>query len=221
MNANSLYVSTMKIALQANHEDPGCITDLCRLMPYLRQSLSCTVCGHLLVNPYTPTGTNCQHHVCSACRGGKKKLKPSCSWCKNYDAYEENLTLRSLLQCYKKMCEYLLNSSLYRLMSGSAGESNIKDLIDEGAGFRDEFKSAGLSKSAYSILPCIYTHTSTQTIGQNSHVPEAFNGDDTKRDGSLYSVMYAGTGNKMVIKRKIAEESARLGIAKVSSFLNK
>lgn len=222
MNATSLYVSTSKLALQANAEDPGCLTDLCRLMPYLRQSLSCTVCGNLLIEPYTPTETNCQHHVCSNCRGGKKKLKPTCSWCKNYENYEENLQLRSLLQCYKKLCDYLMNSPIYRLMSSSTGEGNITDLIDEGAGFKDEFKcNAGLSKSAYSILPCIYTHTSTQTNVQSSSVGEGFGDDNSlvKQNGSsLYSVMYAGSGNKMVIKRKVDEDnSCRLGLMKVNN----
>jgi male-specific lethal 2 len=49
------------------------------------------------------------------------------------------------------------------------------ELIQEGAGFKDEFKSnAGLSKSAYSILPCVYTSTtSTQTQGNNIQTTEA------------------------------------------------
>lgn len=220
MNALSLYVSTTKLALQSNLDDPGYLTDLCRLMPYLRQSLSCTVCGNLLIEPFTPTETNCQHHVCNSCKGGKKKLKPTCSWCKNYETYEENNQLRSTLQCYKELCEYLRTSHLYRVMSTSTGEGNITDLIDEGAGFQDEFKTkGGLSKSAYSILPCIYTHTSTQT---NVPTPscETFNTEDNtiKQNGSsVYSVMYAGTGNKMVIKRKV-EDEARINLIKVNWF---
>lgn len=92
-------------------------------------------------------------------------------------------------------------------MTSSTGEGNITDLIDEGAGFKDEFKcNAGLSKSAYSILPCIYTHTSTQTNVQSTPGTESFSSEDVKQNGSLYSVMYAGSGNKMVIKRKVEDE---------------
>ncbi|KAL0267496.1 UNVERIFIED_CONTAM: hypothetical protein PYX00_009749 [Menopon gallinae] len=220
MNATSLYVSTCRLVLQANPDDPGCWTDLYRLIPYLRQSLSCTVCGNLLIEPYTPTETNCQHHVCRTCKGGKKRLKPTCSWCKNYAKYIENVQLRILLQCYKKLCEYIMNTTIFRLMCktntsaiGDTNIANLTDLIQEGAGFKDEFKSStGLSKSAYSILPCVYTSASTQTITQAISMSNDL--DDTLEEdvpasksnlsngSSIYSVSYAGNGNKMVIKRK-------------------
>lgn len=179
MNATSLYVSTCRLVLQADVEDQNSWTDLYRLVPYLRQSLSCTVCSNLLIEPHTPTETNCQHHVCRGCRGGRKKLKPSCGWCKDYDKYVENVQLRILLQCYKKLCEYLTSTGIYRNLilcvasnstsngAASMGATSLMELIQEGAGFKDEFKcTAGLSKSAYSILPCVYTSTtSTQTQG--------------------------------------------------------
>jgi len=191
MNATSLYVSTCRLVLQADAEDPNSWTDLYRLVPYLRQSLSCTVCSNLLIEPHTPTETNCQHHVCRSCRGGRKKLKPSCGWCKDYDKYIENVQLRILLQCYKKLCEYLTSTGIYRtllLTVTSANNAttngapptidatvNLMEIIQEGAGFKDEFKSnAGLSKSAYSILPCVYTSTtSTQTQANNIQTNEA------------------------------------------------
>lgn len=234
MNATSLYVSTCRLVLQANPDDPGCWTDLYRLIPYLRQSLSCTVCGNLLIEPYTPTETNCQHHVCRTCKGGKKRLKPTCSWCKNYAKYIENVQLRILLQCYKKLCEYIMNTTIFRLMCktntssaiGDANIANLTDLIQEGAGFKDEFKSStGLSKSAYSILPCVYTSASTQTITQAISMSNDL--DDTVEEdtpgtksslsngSSIYSVSYAGNGNKMVIKRK-----AMLSKSEISSCEN-
>ncbi|KAK9302007.1 hypothetical protein QLX08_005850 [Tetragonisca angustula] len=196
------------------------------LVPYLRQSLSCTVCSNLLIEPHTPTETNCQHHVCRGCRGGRKKLKPSCGWCKDYDKYIENVQLRILLQCYKKLCEYLTNTNIYRSLilsvssnktgnnASAIGASSLMELIQEGSGFKDEFKStAGLSKSAYSILPCIYTSTtSTQTQGntiQNSEAVSQSISDSpairtVSNGSSIYSVMYAGSGNKITIKRKAA-----------------
>ncbi|XP_053984200.1 E3 ubiquitin-protein ligase MSL2 isoform X2 [Hylaeus volcanicus] len=226
MNATSLYVSTCRLVLQADADDPNSWTDLYRLVPYLRQSLSCTVCSNLLIEPHTPTETNCQHHVCRGCRGGRKKLKPSCGWCKDYDRYVENVQLRILLQCYKKLCEYLTNTNIYRSLilsvssnktSNSAstiGVTSLMELIQEGSGFKDEFKStAGLSKSAYSILPCIYTSTtSTQTQGnamQNSEtisqsISESPAIRTVSNGSSIYSVMYAGSGNKITIKRKAA-----------------
>lgn len=225
--------------MQANADDPTSWADLYRLVPYLRQSLSCTVCGNLLIEPYTPTETNCQHHVCKSCKGGKKKLKPSCSWCKDYDKYVENVQLRILLQCYKKLCEYIISSAIYKKLStvnnltGNNVSTNLLDgsnptlinLIQEGAGFADEFRT---SKSSNFSLSCVHTNststqtnsasTSTQTISasiaatpESAPTPLTYNGEEetTKpiHNGSavVYSVLHAGSGNKLTIKRKASE----------------
>ena len=187
MNATSLYVSTCRLVIQANSEDledTSSWNDLYRLLPYLRNSLSCTVCDSLLVEPYSPDST-CQHHVCKACRGGKKKLKPSCSWCKSYESYVENVQLRILLQCYKKLNEYLAGTLIYRklmLIASNGGTNGLLEIIQEGAGFKDEYiSSAGLSKTALKQLPCLLTpnlisqssvnvQTQTQTATNNAAV---------------------------------------------------
>ena len=227
MNATSLYVSTCRLIILADAADKSSWTDLFRLVPYLRQSLSCTVCGNLLKEPYTPTSASCQHHVCKKCKGGRKKLKPSCSWCKDYESYGENLQLRILLQCYKKLCEYFMGTDVYKILldedeiaagvnGSTVASSGLIDLIQEGAGFSDDYKStAGLSKSAYSILPCVYTNSA----GTQTHAASTSNNSDSKSskdsptsrstsNGSpLYSVMYAGSGNKITIKRKNIDET--------------
>lgn len=245
MNATSLYVSTCRLVLQANGEDSASWTDLYRLIPYLRQSLSCTVCGNLLIEPYTPTETNCQHHVCRSCKGGKKKLKPSCSWCKNYDKYVENVQLRILLQCYKKLCEYMTSTAIFKNLvvndplkpvcgqSGNNcnlatvgqndGTQVLVNLIQEGSGFADDIKKIpGLSKPSYNNLACVYTSTSTQTPllpATGQMLEDTFSVNNTSEQNeynnrsmlplqngpSLYSVMYAGNGNKLTIKRKASE----------------
>ena len=185
MNATSLYVSTCRLVIQANSEDledTSSWNDLYRLLPYLRNSLSCTVCDSLLVEPYSPDST-CQHHVCKACRGGKKKLKPSCSWCKSYETYVENVQLRILLQCYKKLNEYLASTLIYRklmLIASNGGTNGLLEIIQEGAGFKDEYiSSAGLSKTALKQLPCLLTpnlisqssvNVQTQTATNNAAV---------------------------------------------------
>ncbi|CAB3256547.1 unnamed protein product [Arctia plantaginis] len=99
---------------------------------------------------------------------------------------------------------------------GTVASSGLIDLIQEGAGFSDDYKStAGLSKSAYSILPCVYTNsagTQTNTAStSNSSEPRASKGSPNSRSTSngspLYSVMYAGSGNKITIKRKAIDET--------------
>lgn len=228
MNATSLYVSTCRLIILADVRDKSSWTDLFRLVPYLRQSLSCTVCGNLLKEPYTPTSSGCQHHVCKSCKGGRKKLKPACSWCKNYDNYAENIQLRILLQCYKQLCDYFINTEVYKTLleedeisagvnGGTVASSGLLDLIQEGAGFSDDYKSTGgLSKSAYSILPCVYTNsTSTQTqagASTSGSEPRSSSKDSPSTrsisNGSpMYSVLYAGSGNKITIKRKPVDES--------------
>ncbi len=245
MNATSLYVSTSRLVFQYESGDQN-LSDLYRLIPYLRQALSCTVCGSLLKNPYTPRETQCQHHVCRSCLGGRKNLKPSCSWCRDYQKYEGNSQLRILLQCYKNLCEYIISKPMYSSMSNqsqtsgmvngtSSVSTSLSELIDEGARFQDNYKSnSGLLKSAYSMLPCVYTNNSvTQTL-QNSSITTTITSKlaevnephhstvvsnssvapiKTVSNGSaLYSVMYAGTGNKITIKRaKIEDDTMAAG----------
>lgn len=182
MNATSLYVSTCRLVIQANSDEQSSWNDLYRLLPYLRQALSCTVCDLLLVEPYSPE-SSCQHHVCKSCRGRKKKLKPSCSWCKCYDNYSENVQLRILLQCYKKLNEYLVGTYIFRKLKmneSSGGASGLSEIIEEGAGFKDEFNSySGLSKSALKQLPCVLnpnlvsvqTQTSNTMLVEKTHDP--------------------------------------------------
>ena len=201
MNATSLYVSTCRLILQAKVDEANSWQDLYKLFPCLRQSLSCTVCGNLLLEPYTPTETQCQHHVCRSCKGGKKKLKPSCSWCKDYGKYVENVQLRTLLQCYKKLCQYVTSSELYRALSshGSPPSDNgrkLLDIIEEGSGFRDDFKSS----SPLFMLPA-YTSTSTQTLDEP---PPVQNGVSP-----VYSV-YSSVGNRLTLKRTAAESEDSL-----------
>lgn len=220
MNSTSLYVTTNQIILKSNPNNPTTWQDLYRLVPYLRNSLCCVVCGNLLVDPLTPTLGRCQHHLCRRCNGGRKKIKPACSWCKDSNDYSDNKNLRILLQCYKKMCIALVKSGIFTGLVEQAsknqtstgverGAGNLIALIKEGAAFQDNYESkGGLPKSAYSILPCVYTNSSTQTLQiANTNTKSAINQNVNKNRTSLYSVMFAGTGNKITIKRKSKEPS--------------
>lgn len=217
MNSTSLYVTTNQIILKSNPANPNTWQDLYRLVPYLRNSLCCVVCYNLLIEPHTPSLGKCQHHLCRKCIGGRKRIKPACVWCKECKDYNENKHLRILLQCYKRMCISLINSGIFRGLLEQAsknppavgverGAGNLIMLIKEGAAFQDEYQSnVGLSKSAYSILPCVYTNSSTQTLQITN--PEAkgivLNPSlQTMPNRSQYSVLYAETGNKITIKRK-------------------
>lgn len=223
MNSTSLYVTTNQIILKSNPDEPSTWQDLYRLVPYLRNSLTCVVCGNLLVEPMTPSLGKCPHHLCKKCKGGRKKIKPACSHCKSCKEYRENKQLRVLLQCYKRMCMMLENSPIHKCLRDQAqknrfqqstgvesGAENLIALIKEGATFEDNYESvAGLSKSAYSILPCVYTNSSTQTLQVSSNSDNKYNNSSKSVSNCtpLYSVMYAGTGNKITITRKPKDSS--------------
>uniref|UniRef100_A0A182MWB0 RING-type domain-containing protein n=1 Tax=Anopheles culicifacies TaxID=139723 RepID=A0A182MWB0_9DIPT len=177
MNPTSLYITTSRLVFQGDIVAE--LQDLNRLLPYLRKSLSCAVCCKLLVEPHSPSTGDCQHHICRVCVGKHKKLKPACRFCKHLLQYRENTQLRLLLQCYKSICTFIRSRPVYADIckcapnqpggsgaegggastSGSSGTTpnSLMDLIEEGAAFVDDFKcNSGLSKSAYSILPCIF-----------------------------------------------------------------
>ncbi|XP_023319646.1 E3 ubiquitin-protein ligase MSL2 isoform X2 [Eurytemora carolleeae] len=116
----------------------------------LRNSMSCTVCEHLLTEPYTPEESSCQHHVCKGCRGGVKVLRPSCSWCKDYSLYTENVQLRLLIQSYRKLCSLIKVTKLYE---------NFQENTDTGPGMLEIIRESemknrvGFSGSGFSRQP--------------------------------------------------------------------
>lgn len=217
MNATSLYVSTCRLVLQANADDPTSWQDLYKLFPSLRQSLSCSVCGNLLIEPYTPTESNCQHHVCRSCKGGRKKLRSTCSWCKDYSTYIENVQLRTLLQCYKKLCQYITSSQIYRSLSNSQSGTNsnnssdnnktLTEIIKEGTGFKDDFKlNSNILNSAIVSLSLKSTSTQTINIGKNGGPNNK--GNAVMNGASSYSVISTNNGNRLTFKRKGKELDA-------------
>ncbi|CAG9855126.1 unnamed protein product [Phyllotreta striolata] len=233
MNSTNLYVTTTQIIMKADPKNPNSWQDLYRLVPYLRNSLCCVVCSNLLVDPYTPTIAQCQHHVCRICKGGRKKIKPACEGCKDCRDYSENKRLRILLQCYKKMCISIIHSPLFNSISLQASEpgtgfergaSNLILLIKEGASFEDNYKSSGgLPKSTYSILPCIYTNS---VNAQSTQQPQgSLNSEKNvllnNSRSSFYSVLYPGNGSKITLKRKFKEGGSNNTNNKVSVANNR
>ena len=131
MNANKLYISTCRLVLEADPENDASWSDLSSLLPSLRLALECTACGNILMDPYSPTHEICQHHVCRSCLGAKKKaLKPMCSWCKDYDVYSENKQMKLILQCFKKLCQLLKISPIYRKLVDVVRHGGPSDLLD-------------------------------------------------------------------------------------------
>lgn len=219
MNSTNLYATTTHIIIKSDPNNPNSWQDLYRLIPYLRNSLCCVVCSTLLVDPLSPANTQCQHHVCRICKGGRKKIKPACETCKDCNDYKENRRLRVLLQCYKQMCITLMNLPIFNIIMQQAsqpgngferGASNLIALIKEGATFQDDYKSnGGIPKAAYSILPCIYTNSTSISTPQQipskpAKEPKNILESHVRNRANIYSVLYPG-GNKITLKRKPKE----------------
>ncbi|KAM6900798.1 E3 ubiquitin-protein ligase MSL2-like [Xenentodon cancila] len=133
VNATSLYVSASRSVLQCDPRDNRALAELCRLLPFFRQSLSCLVCGNLLQDPIAPTNSSCQHYVCRGCKGQRMQLKPSCSWCKDYTRFEENRQLSLLVHCYRKLCLYIIQSPLAPHVASAASDSpDLQAILNEG-----------------------------------------------------------------------------------------
>ena len=141
--------------MQARPNDATSWENLYRYLPYLRQSLSCCVCTNVLQIPMGPVTTICQHHVCRECRGGKMLLRPSCSWCKDSNQFIENTQLRIIVQCFKKLCDYLASSTiLHNLVSiNNGGTSTLVAIIQEGCAITDEYQVHSNSSIAFTMLP--------------------------------------------------------------------
>lgn len=234
MNATSLYVSTCRLVLQAQANDPSTWHDLYKLFPCLRQSLSCYVCGHLLIEPYTPTESNCQHHVCRSCKGGKKKLRSTCSWCKDYSKYVENVQLRTLLQCYKKLCQYITSSQIYRNLcslpssstnnnNGSNDNKTLLDIIKEGTGFKDDFK-LNSSLLNVSMISNSVKSTSTQTFNLDKTQENNRNRNNVPVENGRSTYSVTNNGNRLTFKRtakEINDINLRNGDAEKGTKVNK
>uniref|UniRef100_H2ZHN8 E3 ubiquitin-protein ligase Msl2 zinc RING finger domain-containing protein n=1 Tax=Ciona savignyi TaxID=51511 RepID=H2ZHN8_CIOSA len=111
-NCTNLYLQVCQTFLTCQYDDPSSFEDLYKLLPWLRQSLTCCVCSKVVVDPMSSTQSHCQHFVCEKCRGGKMVLRPSCSWCKDADAFVTNEHLVMLVQCFSKICDLIMNSPI-------------------------------------------------------------------------------------------------------------
>ncbi|XP_041351732.1 E3 ubiquitin-protein ligase MSL2-like [Gigantopelta aegis] len=149
-SAMELYFSTCRCVMQADPLDRESWTDLYRYLPLMRQAISCSVCGNILLKPLRPPHTICQHNICAGCVGGKFRLKPTCSWCKTHTNFVENSQMRLLILCFKKLCTYIYGSPIGTEISASTtnGETNsLELLLKEVIKFEDKEYTVGTTVS--------------------------------------------------------------------------
>ncbi|XP_053268364.1 E3 ubiquitin-protein ligase MSL2 [Pleuronectes platessa] len=170
VNATSLYVSASRSVLRCDPRDPRALAELCRLLPFFRQSLSCLVCGNLLQDPIAPTDSSCQHYVCRGCKGQRMQLKPSCSWCKDYSRFEENRQLSLLVHCYRKLCLYITRSPLAPHIASAASDSpDLQAILNEGLKLAESEPEAEEVSESGGLSP---TASTSDVLHPNGASPE-------------------------------------------------
>ncbi|XP_051841560.1 E3 ubiquitin-protein ligase MSL2 [Antechinus flavipes] len=169
VNATALYISASRLVLNYDPGDPKSFTEINRLLPFFRQSLSCCVCGNLLQDPIAPTNSTCQHYVCKTCKGKKMMMKPSCSWCKDYEQFEENKQLSILVNCYKKLCEYITQTTLARdIIEAVDCSADVLALLKDGSLLCEE-----MEKPSDSSLALCLTHSPLPSTSEPTSDPQA------------------------------------------------
>ncbi|KAL8585908.1 hypothetical protein ACOMHN_061069 [Nucella lapillus] len=143
MNAYEYYLSTCKYVLLADPSNKSTWVDLYSYLPCLRQMMSCCVCGNIMLKPKGPGHGYCLHHVCSACIGGKMRLRPVCSWCRTHEGFVDNPSMRLLILCFKKMCVFINNSAIgkqiRRSVTNGSQTNTLIRVLDEGEAFEDDY----------------------------------------------------------------------------------
>lgn len=147
VNATALYVSASRAVLQCDPRQPHTFAEMYKLLPFFRKSLACLVCGKLLQDPISQTHPECQHYVCLGCKGQKMQIRPSCSRCKDHSSFQENKQLSLLVQCYRKLCLYLIHSPLLSCVSNHVGGSpEVMALLEEViVSHKDEMEDPSLA----------------------------------------------------------------------------
>uniref|UniRef100_A0A8D0KNE8 E3 ubiquitin-protein ligase MSL2 n=1 Tax=Salvator merianae TaxID=96440 RepID=A0A8D0KNE8_SALMN len=170
VNATALYISASRLVLNYGPgEDPQCLAEIGKLLPYFRQSLSCCVCGNLLQDPIAPTNSTCQHYVCKTCKGKKMMMKPSCSWCKDYEQFEENKQLSILVNCYRKLCEYITQTPLARDIKQAVDSSpDLLILLKDGSPLHEDTE-----KAPDEPLALCFTHSPSPSTSEHANDPPA------------------------------------------------
>lgn len=111
-----------------------------------------------------PPETKCQHHVCKECIGGKMRIKPACGWCNDFDLFVDKPELRTLVMCYKKLCEYISSTAIMVELSalsnvGTSNGNQLLNLIQEASSIRDDDYDSFMKRdvqpgaSSFDMLP--------------------------------------------------------------------
>ena len=97
------------------------------------------------------------------------RLRPSCSWCKNWDEFVENTQLRLIVQCFKKLCDYLASSCIaqHLIQNGESGDNALLTIITEGRQITDDFSFTPSGSASIPIPNLLPSKISATANGPN------------------------------------------------------
>ncbi|KAL3204099.1 hypothetical protein MRX96_001082 [Rhipicephalus microplus] len=158
-----LYSELFRKVFESDLEDHGALADIYRLLCVLRQALTCSVCGNVLVVPMTSSTSKCRHAVCEGCMGQTMRLSAPCTDCNSSTSgFTENKQLRIVLQFYKNICLYLCMPRFQRKWGSLNGGTNVtfRDIVVEGSRLTDNYRrvepsSTSLPSTSSSVVPSL------------------------------------------------------------------
>ncbi len=85
------------------------------------------------------------------------RVKPTCSWCKEWEDFVEKPQVRSLVQCFKGLCKYLASSALAveLAQTNNGGKNSLLTLVQEGVAIPDTYSppEPDLKLGFFPLLP--------------------------------------------------------------------
>lgn len=106
-----------KSILHGLYEKPDDQLEWCNilhLMCHLRQGLACSMCGQILIQPFSPHRETC-HRICSKCLSGSEHPRYNCVTCRDAfqeDSFEENTNLKFTADCFVKLCKLIIEKNI-------------------------------------------------------------------------------------------------------------
>ncbi|KAL1280323.1 hypothetical protein QQF64_014923 [Cirrhinus molitorella] len=226
VNATALYVSACRSLLQCDPKDPETYGGLFNVLPFFRDSLSCLVCGNLLQDPVAPKNSSCQHYVCKGCKGKKMLLKPSCSWCKDYEQFEENKQLQILIDCYRNLCECVsVCVTTEQNASGVKGFPEVKKMLEEVLGVCQEQEELSPVKDTLDVSnlktesDCSQNSTDvnlTEQIPAELETPEPVSTDGPLRSNSEFHIGTVTVNVRCKASQEASADFAQLSVDNTS-----
>lgn len=129
-------------AISNKPDDQAEWRNILQLMYHLRQALACSICGKLVLSPYTPTKEPC-HCICSECKDQGLQMRYNCVTCRDAfqsdseSGFEVNSNLNYTAAGFVTLCKLLIDKQMDHKwstlqVSTQNGPITFQQLVQEG-----------------------------------------------------------------------------------------